>query len=315
VAAGADGIEAGSVMAPAVVEYRGRKLRLHEGAELVFGRSEMCDLPIGAGVDNRPVDQMVSSRAGMLKWQQGQLWVLNTSTFMPLHLFAGGEELVVVPKDLVSTLVGRARLELRGKEYLDGRHQEPHRVNVRLPYDVPGNDQVGSRSRTGTEGLLPLDERERLLLTAYCYRLLNFSGPHARPCSHAEVGERLGISPTWAREQMDKLRRQLSTVHGYPGLMPDKDKSGEEGTRVLCRYAVRSGNISEADFAVLEHWERLRALLCRLDRDKLGLSRSGDWAAYVQLTKLLAQRDVDRKRATELDLEELVSILEGPQRV
>ncbi|MEJ7764525.1 MAG: hypothetical protein WKF86_03420 [Acidimicrobiales bacterium] len=283
---------------------------LNEGAELVFGRSENCDLLVGLG-PGHPEDRMVSARAGMLKWHSGLLWVLNTSTYMPFYLFAGTEEQVVVPKEVFSTVVRRTRLELRGKSPIEGRRQEAHRIDVRLPYDEVEGGSAASGS--GTEGLLHLEPRERLLLTAYCYRLLNFSGPQARPASHNEAGDRLGISPKTARREMDDLRSRLSTDYGVPGLLAaEEDKFKEDGTVTLCRYAVRSGNITEDDFSLLEHWEKLRQVLQRVDRAELGLSRSGDWPAYLQLTKLLAEKNIDRGEAIRADVDQLLVILQRP---
>ena len=133
--------------------------------------------------------------------------------------------------------IDRVTVQLRGRI-------RTHDVQIELEA-VP---DLGSTRPIPTDGpatqyLLEFTNAERRILTALCEPLLTARGDQARPASYAQAAERLFLSRSRVENCIADLVKKYASA-GVPGL------EGPEAKDNLCRYAVRSGSISQAD---LEH--------------------------------------------------------------
>jgi hypothetical protein len=97
-----------------------------------------------------------------------------------------------------------------------------------------------------------LTPAQRIALIAMCEPMLTRNGVHARPRSTAELADRLGLTPDYARNVIKDVRHRLYDA-GVPGLVSaDGAATGRTDLRVaLARWAIEWGAVTVGDLADL----------------------------------------------------------------
>lgn len=223
-------------MAKATVSHGDAQASLEEGQRVRLGRSAVCDLQVGVGGDSGPEDLGVSRTAATISMQDGRLWIRNDSASQPVYLVPEtGPTRVLENQDEIASLpIDKVTVQLRGRI-------RTHDVLVELE----ASPQLGQTRPIPTDGpetqyLLEFTNAERRILTALCEPLLTGRGDSARPASYAQAAERLFLSRSRVENCIADLVKKYASA-GVPGL------EGPEARDNLCRYAVRSGSIADAD--------------------------------------------------------------------
>ena len=120
-----------------------------------------------------------------------------------------------------------------------------HDVQVELATPSPAAPPSFEATEPATQYLLEFTKAERRILTALCEPLLVDRGDKAKPASYAQAAERIFLSRSRVENCVSDLVRKFAGA-GVPNL------EGPEAKDNLCRYAVRSGSINQADLALLE---------------------------------------------------------------
>jgi hypothetical protein len=120
-------------------------------------------------------------------------------------------------------------------------------VQVELVGSTPAAFETSAAMVDGnaTQYLLEFTPAERRILTALCEPLLVDRGDKAKPASYAQAAERVFLSRSRVENCVADLVKKFAAA-GVPNL------EGPEAKDHLCRYAVRSGSIVEADLRLLE---------------------------------------------------------------
>jgi hypothetical protein len=229
---------------------------LRPGEQLQFGRSAGNQLRIG----HAPEDRRVPRTAGRFECREDGVLIHNLSDkrILLVSTFPGpGYE--IAPLMIGGTHPhGRVRVSLSG-----------HAAKYVIHLDARGLDAARDR-QTGTETadddatvgfrrIEKMSARHRLFLTALCLPLMTSSGRTSQIPSYA------GIETLFAefgytykaktiRNNLDELRQWLTNEHDIEDLLaPDDEPAGS--SRVvdkLAHWAIRSGNVTDADVERLE---------------------------------------------------------------
>jgi hypothetical protein len=234
-------MEAGRV---ARISHVGRTLEVREGGDVHLGRGSTSDVVVGAeGPEGEPEDLGVSRSAATVSVRDGRLWVRNDSSSQPLYLVPEtGSTRVLEGKDEIASLPGdEVTIQFRGRI-------RTHEVQVELLGESPPDEVLTSAAMvdgTATQYLLEFTPAERRILTALCEPLLVDRGDKAKPASYAQAAERVFLSRSRVENCVADLVKKFASA-GVPNL------EGPEAKDHLCRYAVRSGSIVQADLRLLE---------------------------------------------------------------
>jgi hypothetical protein len=227
------------------ITHGGRTLEVHEPGEIHVGRGSTCDVVVGAaGTDGSPEDLGVSRSAATVSVRDGRLWVRNDSSSQPLYLVpATGSTRVLEGKDEIASLPGdEVTIQFRGRI-------RTHEVQVELVGAAPTSSEPPTSAAmvdgTATQYLLEFTPAERRILTALCEPLLVDRGDKAKPASYAQAAERVFLSRSRVENCVADLVKKFASA-GVPNL------EGPEAKDHLCRYAVRSGSIVQADLRLLD---------------------------------------------------------------
>jgi hypothetical protein len=226
------------------ISHRGRTLEVGEGSEIRLGRGSTSDVVVGAAEpDSGPEDLGVSRAAATVSVRDGRLWVRNDSSSQPLYLVPEtGPTRVLENKDEIASLPGdEVTIQFRGRI-------RTHEVHVELVGAAERSEPTTSAAMvdgTATQYLLEFTPAERRILTALCEPLLVERGDRAQPASYAQAAERVFLSRSRVENCVADLVKKFAAA-GVPNL------EGPEAKDHLCRYAVRSGSIVQADLRLLE---------------------------------------------------------------
>jgi hypothetical protein len=225
------------------IAHGGRTLEVREGGDIHLGRGSTSDVIVGAaGDDGSPEDLGVSRSAATVSVRDGRLWVRNDSSSQPLYLVpVTGSTRVLEGKDEIASLPGdEVTIQFRGRI-------RTHEVQVEL-LGAPEPEPEASAAMvdgTATQYLLEFTPAERRILTALCEPLLVDRGDKAKPASYAQAAERVFLSRSRVENCVADLVKKFASA-GVPNL------EGPEAKDHLCRYAVRSGSIVQADLRLLD---------------------------------------------------------------
>jgi hypothetical protein len=224
------------------ISHAGRTLEVQEPGEVHLGRGSTSDVVVGAAEpDGSPEDLGVSRAAATVSVRDGRLWVRNDSSSQPLYLVpATGSTRVLEGKDEIASLpVDEVTIQFRGRI-------RTHEVQVELLGSTPPHETSAAMvDGNATQYLLEFTPAERRILTALCEPLLVDRGDKAKPASYAQAAERVFLSRSRVENCVADLVKKFAAA-GVPNL------EGPEAKDHLCRYAVRSGSIVQADLRLLD---------------------------------------------------------------
>lgn len=223
------------------ITHREHVTEVRDGGEVRLGRSSSCEVQVGTpDADGTPEDLGVSRQAASVSYRDGRIWVRNDSASQPVYLvpatgptrmLEGMGEIASLPDDTVT-------IQFRGRI-------RTHDVQVELATPSPAAPPSFEATEPATQYLLEFTKAERRILTALCEPLLVDRGDKAKPASYAQAAERIFLSRSRVENCVSDLVRKFAGA-GVPNL------EGPEAKDNLCRYAVRSGSINQADLALLE---------------------------------------------------------------
>ena len=224
------------------ITYRDRVVEVRDGDEASLGRSHGCDVQVGtAAADGTPEDLGVSRRAATVSLRDGRVWVRNDSTSQPVYLVpTTGPTRVLESMDEIASLpTDEVTIQFRGRI-------RTHDVTVTTAVTADARSPLTfSDESPATQYLLEFTPAERRILTALCEPLIVDRGDRSRPASYAQAAERAYLSRSRVENCVADLVRKFAGA-GVPNL------EGPEAKDNLCRYAVRSGSITQADLALLD---------------------------------------------------------------
>jgi len=247
----------------AVVTHRGGRWQLGVGESLTIGRSENCSVRLG--------DPEISRHACLLRVESGFVTVFNQSTQKPLALRPpAGEDRRVGPAAATTSLPYPAfDVVFAGTDdrpvsvHVDARTLVPPRAPAVIAAegqtrgaDDPGLTDVQMPNLAGPRSVRMqaalLTRAQRTALIAMCEPMLTRNGAFARPRSTAELADRLGLKPDYARNIIKDVRHRLAES-GVPGLVStDGTAIGRTDLRLaLARWAIERGAVTVADLAQL----------------------------------------------------------------
>lgn len=122
----------------------------------------------------------------------------------------------------------------------------------------------GGGSTVGFERIETMSRRHRLLLTALCLPGLTRTGARAQPPTYAEMEHILRsygheVRAKTIRNGLLDLRSWLTYEHGVDGLIGNESGPHTDNFLVLLeQWAIRSGNVTDADLDLLEDEDRDR---------------------------------------------------------
>ena len=225
------------------VAHRGRVLELRDGDDMRLGRSTACDVQVGVpDADGTPEDLGVSRQAATVTLREGRVWVRNDSASQPVYLVpeTGPTRVLEGMGEIASLATDQVTIQFRGRI-------RTHEVLVELDGSPAAEPTPMSITSDGpaTQYLLEFTKAERRILTALCEPLLIDRGDKAKPASYAQAAERVFLSRSRVENCVSDLVRKFAGA-GVPNL------EGPEAKDNLCRYAVRSGSINQADLTLLD---------------------------------------------------------------
>jgi hypothetical protein len=233
------------------------------GDSLTIGRSQSCAV--------RLVDPGISRQACLLRVDAELVMVFNQSAQKPLAIRPPvGEDRRVGPGAATTSLpystfdvVFSGRDDQPVSVHIDARGLGLPELPVPDPREMPtrGVDDAGLTNRKvpNMAGCRPartqaalLTPAQRIALIALCEPMLTSNGAHARPRTAAELADRLGLRPHYARNVIKEVRYRLSEA-GVPGLVPMEGAAvGWTDLRLaLARWAVEWGAVTVADLTHL----------------------------------------------------------------
>jgi hypothetical protein len=209
---------------------------------LAFGRAPTCDLVIGTASEGRLEDTGVSRRAGVLRYDEHGMTVINESTTRAITVrLPHGPERVVGTGEALTLPGPELTVVLHGLIYV-------HTLLVELPGLVelagPSSEGRASPHDVASTTLIALSARERRYCAALCEPLLVRSSDRARPATYQQAGDRLGLAAASIRKSIDQVRHRL-ILQGFHGL------DGADGRDELVRLLVEMGTISTTDLELL----------------------------------------------------------------
>ncbi len=222
--------------------HRDTVLEVRDGDEVRVGRSGSCDVQVGTETkDGTPEDLGVSRRAATVSVRDGRIWVRNDSASQPVYLVptTGPTRVLESMGEIASLPTDEVTIQFRGRI-------RTHEVQVELA-EVPADAAAPAFSdeAAATQYLLEFSRAERRILTALCEPLLVDRGDRSKPASYAQAAERAFLSRSRVENCVADLVRKFAGA-GVPNL------EGPDAKDNLCRYAVRSGSITQADLALLD---------------------------------------------------------------
>ncbi|MBM2615747.1 hypothetical protein JIG36_09290 [Actinoplanes sp. LDG1-06] len=236
----------------AVISSGDFERRLAPGESLHFGRAVGDgDLSIGGA----PEDLRVPRRAGRLECRPDGVLIFNLSDKRALTVAAiPGPQYEIAPLMVSGTHPhGVVRLSLAGRA---GEH--------RIMIDArelagPGTAPVGGTPTAGFRRLETMRHRHRLFLCALCLPMMKSFGKRGRVPTYAELEVLLAdygyhYKAGTIRNNLDELRHWLTYEHEIPDLIAEGGEPAGSSRVVdrLAHWAIRSGNVTEADLARFE---------------------------------------------------------------
>jgi hypothetical protein len=244
-----------------VVSYQRNQWYRQIGESLTIGRSQECDV--------RLPDPEISRHACLLRVDSGFVMVFNQSRNKPLVLRPPvGEDRRLSPSAATASLPHPVF------DVVFAGHDD-HPVAVRVdayrltPPLPPSAEESEGRTRGADEPDLAAPRRpslgglraarmqaalltpaQRIAVTALCEPMLTRNGRLARPLSSAELAQRLGWRPDYARNVIKEARHRLSDA-GVSGLVDDAAAGRTDLRLALARWAIEFGAVSEHDLAAL----------------------------------------------------------------
>jgi hypothetical protein len=231
----------------------GDTLRLAPGESLIFGRGPGNDLRIG----HSPEDLRVPRRAGRLECRADGVLIFNLSDKRALTVAAiPGPQYEISPQ-----MVGGTCPYTKVRLSLTGRAGE-YRIMIDA-HDLPAATAEPAPDASGpTAGFRRIETmkpRHRLFLCALCLPVMRSFGRHGRVPTYAELQGLLAdygyrYRAGTIRNNLDELRYWLTYEQDIPDLIADAREPAGSSRVVdtLAHWAIRSGNVTEAD---LERFE------------------------------------------------------------
>lgn len=212
------------------------------GDVITFGRSGDIELD--------EANQYMHRIVGTFFDQDNVWWLANKSRHGNLTLVGNTGRLTRLPPEAVSAITeqsGVLRFDAGPSTYELGwtlPGQEPLMPPV-------ADDEVDPSMATTQFGIVPLNEEQRMLLTALAERsILDSSVPTSDLPANASVAHRLGWSAKKLDRKLDYLCARLS-AEGVRGLRGEKGFEAIDRRSRLVDHVISSGMIGAADVALL----------------------------------------------------------------
>lgn len=251
----------GTPEAYAVVSCGSFRAVLEPGQTLTFGRGHGHVLRIG----HAPEDLRVPRFAGKLECRDDGVLVHNMSDkrTLAVQTFPGpGYE--VLPLMIAGTHpYPQVKIVIAGRA-ADYAIMVDTRQLERVVRSTPVSQGAGEESTVGFARIDTMSRRHRLLLTALCLPGLTRTGVRAQPPTYAEMEQILRsyghkMRAKTIRNGLLDLRGWLSYEHGVEGLIGNESGPQTDNFLVLLeQWAIRSGNVTDADLDLLEDEGRER---------------------------------------------------------
>lgn len=230
------------------------RAELAPGQTLTFGRGADHALRLG----HRPEDRRVPRFAGTLEARDDGVLIHNMSDKRTLHVQTfPGPGYAIAPMMIAGTHPHRyVKVVLVG---LDAEYAIA--IDTRSLGGVEREAAGPPRdagSTTGFERISAISPRARLFLTALCLPRMTRTGPRAQPPTYAEMEQILrahghDVRAKTIRNGLLDLRTWLTYEHGVDGLIGNENGSAGDNFLVLLeQWAIRSGNVTDADLDRLE---------------------------------------------------------------